>query len=103
MDELVECRFHGGAHGGQYHQLVDWDGGWPDVDLVRFEVEPRHLFGPFWTLRIYDRVREVEVFQSAAVLTGRSSVRRSAKYATKRYLLRDAGGKHEPGSRRPGY
>ena len=82
---------------------MDWVGGWPDVDLTRFTLEPRRLVGPFWTLHIYDHVKQVEVFQGAAVLTGRSSVRRAAKYATKRYLLRDAGGKHKPGSRRPGY
>jgi hypothetical protein len=83
--------------------MMEWDGGWPDVDLTRFRLEPRHLFGPFWTLRIYDTVKGIRVFQRGAVLTGRSSVRRAAKYATHRYLARDEGGKHEQGSRRPGY
>jgi hypothetical protein len=82
---------------------MEWEGGWPDVDLTRFKLEPRHLFGPFWTLRTYDTVKRVRVFRSGAVLTGRSPVRRSAKYATRRYLMRDEAGKHENGGRRPGY
>ncbi|HEX5115541.1 MAG TPA: hypothetical protein VFW65_10135 [Pseudonocardiaceae bacterium] len=73
---------------------------WPGLD-PRFHVEPRHLFGPFYAVRIFDELKGVEVFVTGgSFLTGRSSVRRAVKYSTARYLRRDATGKHESGRRR---
>lgn len=79
---------------------MSWSDDWPGVD-PRFRVEPEHLFGPFYSLRIFDDETGVEVFVTGgSFLTGRSSVRRAAKYATQRYLRRDAAGRHESGRRR---
>jgi hypothetical protein len=83
--------------------IMAWDGGWPDVDPTRVRLDPRQLCGPVLDVTHLQHGQRVQVFQSDAVLTGRSSVRRAAKYATHRYLLRDEGGKQERGSRRPGY
>jgi hypothetical protein len=59
----------------------------PDVD-PRFDIAPRRLFGPFWSLRIVDRTtgRPVHV-TGGAFLTGYGSVRRAAKHSTRLYLI----------------
>ena len=58
----------------------------PDVD-PRFEVQPRHLFGPFWQLQVIDTVTSGKVNpQGGGFLTGYTSVRRAAKYSTEFYL-----------------
>ena len=60
----------------------------PDVD-PRFDVIPRHLFGPFWSLRIMDRTTGQEVqITGGGFLAGYGSVRRAAKYSSRLYLLR---------------
>ncbi len=60
----------------------------PDVD-PRFDIMPRHLLGPFWSLRMVDRTTGQEVqITGGAFLTGYGSVRRAAKYASRLYLSR---------------
>ncbi|WP_066519854.1 hypothetical protein [Curtobacterium ammoniigenes] len=58
----------------------------PDVD-ERFDVQPRHLFGPFWRLKVTDTLmgRDVNV-SGGGPLTGYGSVRRAARYSTRLYL-----------------
>jgi hypothetical protein len=70
----------------------------------RFSVQPKHLFGPFYSVRVFDRERGgVEVFVTGGgFLTGWSSVRRAARLSTARYLMRDGAGRHEQ-TRRAGY
>ncbi|WP_146243992.1 hypothetical protein [Curtobacterium sp. MCBD17_013] len=64
-------------------------GEFPDVD-VRFEVQPRRLFGPFWQLRVVDTVTGAAIpVSGGAMLTGYGSVRRAAKYSTLYYLNRE--------------
>ena len=61
----------------------------PDVD-ARFDVMPKRLFGPFWSLRIVDRTTgEAIPISGGAFLTGYGSVRRAAKYSTHLYLVRE--------------
>jgi hypothetical protein len=73
---------------------------WPGLD-PRFRVEPRHVFGPFYAVRVFDEQQDVEVFVTGgSFLTGKSSVRRAVRYATARYLTRDRKGEHESGRRR---
>lgn len=60
----------------------------PDVD-PRFDVMPRHLFGPFWSLKIMDRTTGEEVqITGGSFLTGYGSVRRAARYSSRFYLQR---------------
>ncbi len=49
--------------------------------------QPRHLFGPFWQLRVTDTAlgRDVNV-SGGGLLTGYGSVRRAARYSTRLYL-----------------
>ncbi len=58
----------------------------PDVD-ERFDVQPRHLFGPFWQVKVTDTLtgRAVNV-SGGGLLTGYGSVRRAARYSTRLYL-----------------
>ncbi len=57
----------------------------------RFDVQPRKLLGPFWTLTVVDTWtgRQVPV-RGGGCLTGFGSVGRAAHFATKRYLAREA-------------
>lgn len=58
----------------------------PDVD-PRFDMQPRHLFGPFWQLQVVDTVTGDNVNPyGGGFLTGYASVRRAARYSTERYL-----------------
>jgi hypothetical protein len=61
----------------------------PDVD-PRFDITPKRLFGPFWSLRIVDRTtgRPIRI-TGGTFLTGYGSVRRAAKYSTHLYLVRE--------------
>jgi hypothetical protein len=64
----------------------------PDVD-PRFDVLPKRLFGPFWSLRIVDRTTGDAIpINGGSFLTGYGSVRRAAKYSTHLYLLREERG-----------
>jgi hypothetical protein len=59
----------------------------PDVD-PGFDVMPKRLFGPFWSLRILDRTTgEVIPITGGAFLTGYGSVHRAAKHSTHLYLV----------------
>jgi hypothetical protein len=59
----------------------------PDVD-PRFDLLPKHLFGPFWTLTVIDTAMGLDLNPvSRGFLTGYGSVRRQAKYGTQRYLM----------------
>ena len=61
----------------------------PDVD-PRFDIMPKRLFGPFWSLRIVDRTTGVAIpINGGAFLTGYGSVRRAAKHSTHLYLVRE--------------
>ena len=61
----------------------------PDVD-PRFDITPKRLFGPFWSLRIVDRTSDDAIpIRGGAFLTGYGSVRRAAKYSTHLYLVRE--------------
>jgi len=52
----------------------------PDVD-ARFDVQPRHLFGPFWQLTVTDTVLGCKVgVNGGGLLTGYGSVRRAATW-----------------------
>lgn len=69
--------------------VADGASEFPDVD-PRFDVLPKRLFGPFWSLRIVDRTTgEAIHIDSGSFLTGYGSVRRAAKYSTHLYLLRE--------------
>jgi len=60
----------------------------PDVD-ARFDVQPRHLFGPFWQLTVTDTVLGCNVgVDGGGLLTGYGSVRRAARYSTRFYLAK---------------
>lgn len=61
----------------------------PDVN-PRFDVFPKRLFGPFWSLRIVDRTTgEAIPINGGAFLTGYGSVRRAAKHSTHLHLVRE--------------
>jgi hypothetical protein len=58
----------------------------PDVD-PRFDLRPKHLFGPFWSLTVVDTVTGLKLDPiSGGPLTGFGSVQRQAKNGTQRYL-----------------
>jgi hypothetical protein len=62
----------------------------PTVD-PRFDVRPRHLFGPFWQLQVVDTVTGAKVNpRGGGFLTGFASVRRAATFSTRRYLIQQA-------------
>lgn len=80
-----------------------FDGPWPGVDTSRFRVVPRRIFGPFYSVQIFDTENNIKVsVTGGAFLTGRASVQRAAKYATARYL-RLAGRNESQRKRRPGW
>jgi hypothetical protein len=61
----------------------------PDVD-PRFDIAPKRLFGPFWSLRIVDRTTGRPIWITGGTfLTGYGSVRRAAEHSTHLYLLRE--------------
>jgi hypothetical protein len=70
----------------------------------RFSMQPKHLLGPFYSLRVFDRDRGgVEVFVTGGgLLPGWSSVRRAARLSTTRYLMREGAGRQEQ-TQRQGY
>jgi hypothetical protein len=58
----------------------------PNVDR-RFDFQPRHLFGPFWSLRVIDTETQRKIGAiSGGLLTGFGSVKRQAHFGTLRYL-----------------
>ncbi len=62
----------------------------PDVD-PRFDMQPGHLFGPFWSLQIVDTVTGQNLNpRGGSLLTGYGSVRRAARYSTRLWLDRIA-------------
>ena len=62
----------------------------PDVDS-RFDLQPKHLFGPFWSLTVIDTFSQRSITAiSGGPLTGYGSVRRQARFGTQRYLSMNA-------------
>lgn len=58
----------------------------PDVD-PRFDVQPRHILGPFWRLQVVDTITGQNLNpRGGSMLTSYGSVRRAAKYSTKLHL-----------------
>jgi hypothetical protein len=66
------------------------DGMTPDDD--RFRVEERRYFGPFYGVRVFDRVtgRQIPLAKGGVLLIGRGSVKRAVKYGIQRYLRHHA-------------
>lgn len=58
----------------------------PDGD--RFRVEARRHFGPFYGVRVFDRVtgRQIPMARGGVLLIGTGSVDRAVKYGIQRYL-----------------
>lgn len=62
----------------------------PTVD-PRFDVQSRHLLGPFWQVQVVDTVTGANVNpRGGGFLTGFASVRRAATFSSRRYLIQQA-------------
>lgn len=57
-------------------------------DPQRFRVEERRLFGPFYSVRVFDTIagRRVPLARGGVLLLGHASVQRAVKYGIARYL-----------------
>lgn len=58
------------------------------VDPARFDVDEYHVVGPFYGVRVFDRLRnrKVPLARGGILLLGHGSVRRAVRYGVARYL-----------------